>query len=218
MLTVNVSPSNIAYLIDEDGSTAAQTVYSTVTGSWSESRCPLTREVEYWDDTSGSFISFNAGSYAWATVTDQSSSNSRIVFTVDSEDGTTLDSATIDQTLYHMRIRTWDPYSADSSNYVEETFDVSFNYECQDDYFTLSGVSMQSFYLGQSDYTISLGKTQRYTTCAYTYTIYAYNNNTSEWESANSGSFNWYRSETHNSLTIGVTSGSYSSYRPEIYQ
>ena len=70
MLTVNTSPSDIAYLIDEDGSTAAQTVYSTVTGSKGESRCPLTREVEYWDDTSGSFIAFNAGSYAWATVTD----------------------------------------------------------------------------------------------------------------------------------------------------
>ena len=96
VLSVSVNPSDIAYLIDEDGSTPANTQYATVTGSKGESRCPLTRTVEYWDDSYGGYITFNGGSFAWATVTDESSSYSRIKFVVDSEDGTGLDSATID--------------------------------------------------------------------------------------------------------------------------
>ena len=160
VLSASSTPSNVAYLIDDDGSTAANTQYATVTGSEGESRCALSRSVEIWDDTAGGFIAFNAGSYSWATVTDQSSSNSRIVFTVDTEAGTTLDGASVDETLYHMRIVTEDPISVDSSSPVYQTFDVSFNYECQTDHFTLSGVSEQRFALGQSDTTYSLGMTQ----------------------------------------------------------
>ena len=97
MLSVVTTPSNVAYLIQDDqSSTAANTQTSKVTGSESESRCPLSRSVEVWDDTAGGFIAFNAGSYSWATVTDQSSSNSQIQLTVDTESGTTLDSELID--------------------------------------------------------------------------------------------------------------------------
>ena len=154
VLTASSTPSNVAYLIDDDGSTAANTQYATVTGSEGESRCALTRSVEIWDDTAGEFISFNAGSYSWASVTDQSSSNSRIVFTVDTEAGTTLDGASVDETLYHMRIKTEDPVSVHTSNPIYQTFDVSFNYECQTDYFSGLGVSEQRFSLGSSDDTV----------------------------------------------------------------
>jgi len=124
-LSVSSAPSNVAYLIDDDGSTSANTQYATVVGGWSESRCPLTRTVQIWDDTSGDFITFNTGTHTWASVTDQSSSNSRIVFTVDTEAGTTLDSQYIDETLYYMRIVTQDAYAVESANNpTYQTFDV----------------------------------------------------------------------------------------------
>ena len=57
-----------------------------------------------------------------------------------------MDSASIDETLYHLRIKTDDPDSEEAAMY--QAFDVSFNYECQSDSITLSGVSEQNFYLG----------------------------------------------------------------------
>lgn len=44
-LSATSTPSDVAYLIDDDGSTNAVTQYATVVGSWSESRCPVTRTV-----------------------------------------------------------------------------------------------------------------------------------------------------------------------------
>lgn len=130
VLSVSQSPTNVNFLIDDDGSTSSQTLYATVSGSRSESRCPLTRTVQIWDDTAGDYITLNTGVYSWASVSDQSGSNSRVVITIDSESGTTLDNQYIDQSLYHLRVKTEDPYSADASNPVYQTFDVSFNYEC----------------------------------------------------------------------------------------
>lgn len=130
VLSVSTAPSDVYYLIDDAGSTAAVTEYATVTGSWTETRCPLTRTVEIWDATAGDFIAFDPGVHTWASVADQSASNSRIAFTVDTESGTTLDHQYVDETLYHLRVKTVDPYSADASNPVYQAFDVSFNYEC----------------------------------------------------------------------------------------
>ena len=39
-----------------------------------------------------------------------------------------MDSASIDETLYHLRIKTDDPDSEEAAMY--QAFDVSFNYEC----------------------------------------------------------------------------------------
>lgn len=114
-LSVSSAPANVDYLIDDDGSTPANTQYATVVGSWSESRCPLTRSVELWDATSGSFIAFNTGVHTWATVTDQSSANSRIRFVVQTESGTTFDSQYIDQTQYHIRVVTKDNAAMESA-------------------------------------------------------------------------------------------------------
>lgn len=81
-----------------------------------EARCPLTRTVEIWDDTNGAFIDFNTGTHTWANYVDDSASTSRVQFTVDTEDWATLDNASIEETLYHMRITTEDPYSNDTTN------------------------------------------------------------------------------------------------------
>lgn len=106
----------MAYLIDDDGSTPANTQYATVVGSWSESRCPLTRTVQIWDSTSGDFITLNTGVHTWASVTDQGSSNNRIVFTVDTESGPQLDSQYVAETLYHIRVVTQDQAAAESAS------------------------------------------------------------------------------------------------------
>lgn len=117
--------------------------------------------------------------------------------------------------MFHIRVKTEDPYSIQSSNPVYQTFDVTFNYQCQDDYFTLSGVTLQSFYLGQANMNIALGMSHYRTNCAYAYNQYVWNNQTSAWDAITTADF--YRSQTDNQLTIGVASASYSLYRPEKY-
>lgn len=53
--------------------------------------------------------------------------------------------------------------------------------------------------------------------CAFTYSIEVFNNATSSWDAINAVDHDFYRSQTSNSLTIGVVSGSYPSYRPTLY-
>lgn len=128
-LTATGNPSNIDYLIDDDGSTPTQTQYGTVTGSISSAYCPLTRVMQIWDDTEGDWVNFSSSTYPWGSYTDQSSSN-RMKFSVQTESGTTLDSASIENTVYHVRVKTYDPYSTQSSSTIYQAFDVTFNYEC----------------------------------------------------------------------------------------
>lgn len=117
-LTATGNPSDISYLIDDDGSTPAQTQYATVTGSISKSYCPLTREMQIWDDSDKAWVAFSSASYSWGSYGDQGSSNNRMYFTVQTESGTTLDSATVDNTVFHLRVKTYDPYSTQSSGTI----------------------------------------------------------------------------------------------------
>ena len=51
---------------------------------------------------------------------------------------------------------------------IYQYFQVDFNYQCQDDTFSLTGLGEQVFTLGDADKTISLGMTQSRTLCAST--------------------------------------------------
>ena len=108
VLSVQTVPSDISYLIDDDGSTASQASTAYVSGNQSSTYCPLTRETQIWDDTSGDFITFSSGTYSWGSSSDN---GYQITFTVDTESGTTLDSASIDESIFHVRVKTYDPYS-----------------------------------------------------------------------------------------------------------
>ena len=152
----------------------------------------MARTTQIWSDSEGGYITFSSSTYNWASVNDQSSSNSRIVFYVSTEDYSNLDNADIDESLFHIRVVTEDPYSIHSSNPTYQTFDVSFNYQCQDDYFTLSGLSQQSFYLGQGNTNIGLGMSHYRSNCAYTYNQYVWNNQTAAWDDISTVDF--YRS------------------------
>ena len=57
--------------------------------------------------------------------------------------------------------------------------------------------------------------TQARTSCAMTYSIQVYNNVTSEWDTLDSN-YNFYRSDTSNSLTYNVAPADYMLYHPEI--
>ena len=116
-LTATSNPSDIAYLIDDDGSTASQTSYAYTTGSLGSNHCPLTREMQIWDDTSGDFIAFSSGTHSWGSAVNDPGNN-RMYLTVDTESGTTLDGADVDSSIYHLRVKTYDPYSTESSAIV----------------------------------------------------------------------------------------------------
>ena len=47
--------------------------------------------MQIWDDTSGDFINFDSSTYTWGTVTDQGSASDRMMFVVNTQDGTVLD-------------------------------------------------------------------------------------------------------------------------------
>ena len=100
-------------------------------------------------------------------------------------------------------------------SYIYHTFTVTITYTCDSDYFSLSGVSEQSFQLGSGDTNIGLGMSQGNGNCYKTVQHLYWNNSTSAWEDFTGANF--YRGEADNQITIGVSSGSYSSYRPEVY-
>ena len=116
---------------------------------------------------------------------------------------------------FHMRIKTEDTRSESATPLIYHTFDVNFSYECQSDYFTLSGKSEQSFQIGSGNVAISLGMWQAVSNCYKTVEHLYWNNSTSNWE-AFSGA-NSYRGQADNSITIGVSSSYYNNYRPEVY-
>ena len=66
---------------------------------------------------------------------------------------------------------------------------MTFNYECQNDYFSLSGVGKQTFQLGASNANIALGMTHSMSNCAMTTSHYYWNNSTSAWDAFSSAPF-----------------------------
>ena len=53
--------------------------------------------------------------------------------------------------VFYLRMWTYDPYSETDTTEFYNDFTVTFTYECQNDYFSLSGVSEQAFYIGQTN-------------------------------------------------------------------
>ena len=113
---------------------------------------------------------------------------------------------------YNMRMWMYDTRSEDTSNEIYHTFDVVFTYECQDDYFTLSGVSEQSFVIGSSDATISLGMSQAISNCYKTVEPYYWNNSTSAWTAITSAPFYKVPSDATNQIKIGASARSSLSF------
>ena len=69
--------------------------------------------------------------------------------------------------------------------------------------------------LGSGNASISLGMSQAISSCYKTVEYLYWNNSTLTWDAFTGANF--YRGQADNSITIGVSSGSYSSYRPEVY-
>lgn len=124
-LSVQTNPNDVAFLIEADGATPTNTQTGRVTGSRSEANCPLTRVAEIWDDETGNFITL---SQAWATVSDQSSASNQMQITIGTEDYATLDNQNIENSVFYLRIRTYDPDSYDANNEISQTFTVTFDY------------------------------------------------------------------------------------------
>lgn len=213
VLTKTGNPADLDYLIDDDGSTVAQTAYATTVGSQGEAYCPLTRTMQIFED--GDWVTFSSSTYPWGYYGDQSASYSRMYFTVYTEAGSTLDGADRDNSVFYLRVKTEDPYSTQSTATVYQEFKVTFNYECQSDYFSLTGVGEQSFQLGSGNVYIYLGWSQYMTLCSKTVSHYYWNNSTSKWDAFSSANF--YRGQGDNYIYIGVSSTYYADYRPEVY-
>ena len=76
-----ITPSDTVYNILENGSTGSVAIYGMVTGDKSSSYCPLTREMQIWDDTNGEFITFSSSTYPWGTALIEAASD-RMKFTL----------------------------------------------------------------------------------------------------------------------------------------
>ena len=120
--------------------------------------------------------------------------------------------------IYYIRFWTYDPSSETSTTEIFNDFTVTFSYQCNNDYFSLSGVSEQSFIIGSSNLYISLGVSQSITNCYKTIDHYYWNNSTSAWDALTSAPF--YQDEQWNSITVGASSRStlsFASDESEVY-
>lgn len=79
LLTVQTNPSDVAYLIEADGTTPSNTEIGRVYGSISEVNCPLTRVAEIWDDEAGEFVALST---SWSSVVDNGSSSHQMEITI----------------------------------------------------------------------------------------------------------------------------------------
>ena len=127
-------------------------------------------------------------------------------FTVDWEVNQTGAGADMSLGVFYLRMWTYDSRSETDVTEVYHPFTVTFTYECQNDYFSLSGVSEQAFYIGQTNQNVGLGVSHAISNCYYTVDHYYWNNSTSAWDDLSNAPF--YTSEAWNSITVSASSRS----------
>lgn len=190
-------------------------------GTSSEARCPLTRDVQLWDDQDGAWVTYASGTYNWYTYDED-------VYTTDGRNKVyiqttdqTLDDNTKENSVYYLRCLVTDAWSESSTNpLAAATMTITFNHECDSNALSWTDVGEQSYRLGQGAYKISISWSMSVSNnCPYTVAHYYWDTNLQTW-SAFSGA-NFYSSQSttlsDTSITINVASADYASYRPEIY-